>query len=30
MIKDHRFWTGVIVGVVLYFAYTNYLRKKTG
>lgn len=28
MLKDHKFWTGVIVGVALYFVWTNYMRKK--
>lgn len=28
MIKDHRFWVGVVVGVVLYFAYMNYVGRK--
>jgi hypothetical protein len=30
MLKDHRFWTGLVTGVVLYFVWTNYMRKKAG
>ena len=28
MIKDHRFWVGVIAGIVLYYVYTNYISKR--
>jgi hypothetical protein len=28
MLKDHKFWVGVIVGVALYYAYMNYAAKK--
>jgi hypothetical protein len=30
MLKDGKFWTGVVVGVVLYFVWTNYAKKKAG
>ncbi len=30
MLKDHKFWAGVVVGAVLYFVWTNYAKKKAG
>ncbi len=28
MLKDHRFWTGVIVGLVVFYLWQNYAKKK--
>lgn len=30
MLKDHKFWAGVVVGALLYFVWTNYAKKKAG
>jgi choline-glycine betaine transporter len=30
MLKDQRFWVGVIIGFVLYFIYSKYASKKLG
>jgi hypothetical protein len=27
MIKDHKFWVGVVVGVIAYYVYANHVRK---
>lgn len=30
MIKDHKFWVGVVVGVIAYYVYANHVRKGMG
>lgn len=30
MIKEKDFWVGVIVGVILFYVYTNHLKGKGG
>ena len=30
MIKDHKFWVGVVVGVIAYYVYANHVRKGLG
>jgi hypothetical protein len=30
MIKDHKFWVGVIVGVIAYYVYANHVCKGMG
>jgi hypothetical protein len=29
MLKDHKFWIGVVVGVALWYAYQAYAKKKS-
>jgi hypothetical protein len=30
MLKDHKFWVGVVVGVIAFYVYTNHFRKGMG
>jgi hypothetical protein len=30
MLKDHKFWAGVVAGIILYVLYTKFAAKKLG